>query len=71
MDVLPSILEYLRVPIKEEWDLDGVSRLKWASSSSQVCTLPFAMPGIALSGGYIFDGQSAYDIESDANLALD
>ena len=30
MDVFPSLMEYLRIPIKDEWDLDGKSRLNWA-----------------------------------------
>ena len=36
MDVFPSVMEYLNIPIKEEWDLDGKSRLEWVTPKSEI-----------------------------------
>ena len=59
MDVFPSIMEYLRLPVREEWSLDGHSRLEWALTPTQECDLSRTKPAIALSGGYIFDTNDA------------
>ena len=29
MDIFPSLFEYMRLPVKKEWDLDGRSRIEW------------------------------------------
>ena len=58
LDVFPSIMEYLRLPIRDEWELDGKSRIEWESnpvSEKELCDLTYAKSVIALSGGYIFD----------------
>ena len=58
MDLFPSVMEYLRLPLKEDWELDGKSRLEWKTiplSERDVCDLDKTKPAIALSGGYIFD----------------
>ena len=58
MDGFPSVMEYLRIPIKDEWDLDGISRLAWETpQATQVdkCNLTKTKPVITLSGGYMFN----------------
>ena len=59
MDVFPSIMEYLGLPVIEDWSLDGRSRLEWALTPTQECDLSRTKPAIALSGGYIFDTKDA------------
>ena len=39
MDGYPTVMEYLRIPVKEEWDLDGRSRIEWALSETEQCEL--------------------------------
>ena len=59
MDVFPSVMEYLNIPIKEEWDLDGKSRLEWVTpmSEAEKCDLTKSKAVITLSGGYLFDNE--------------
>ena len=68
IDVFPSIMDYLRLPIDKDWDLDGRSRLEWALSPAQECDLSKTKPAIALSGGYIFD---THDADTNIHMAQD
>lgn len=57
MDVFPSIMEYLRIPVRDDWGLDGRSRLELSdapATETEQCNLTKTKPVIALSGGYIF-----------------
>ena len=72
MDLFPSVMEYLKIDVKPEWDIDGLSRLQWSNlPASQLCDLSKTKPAIALSGGYIFDAHDADNIEEKSELALD
>jgi len=71
MDVFPSVMEYLRVPLKEEWKLDGRSRLQWAENNTEVekCELTHTKAVITLSGGYMLGNDGANDKIVDECLA--
>ena len=67
-------MEYLRIPIQDEWSLDGLSRIEWAAppaTPTEQCDLSRAAPAIALSGGYIFNGVDAEHLDTSAEEALD
>ena len=55
IDIFPSIMEYLRLPVRDEWDLDGKSRLKWPLTAKEKCNLSKSKPVISLSGAYILN----------------
>ena len=54
MDIFPSVMEYLRLEFKEDWNLDGRSRIVW-QDERQECFHSEIQPVIALSGALIFD----------------
>ena len=54
MDIFPSVMEYLGLEFKEEWNLDGRSRIVW-QDEKQECFHSEIQPVIALSGALIFD----------------
>ena len=65
MDIFPSVFEYLRLPIKSEWQLDGKSRLEWSNplaTQTELCNLSKSKAVVTLSGGYMYsqeDGQES------------
>ena len=71
MDVFPSLMEYLRIPVKDEWDLDGKSRLNWAEpvTESEKCEQTKTKAIITLSGGYLFDYDDPEDLVIDECLS--
>ena len=74
MDVFPSLFDYLRIPLKESWDLDGISRLKFAdppASPRELCELSRTHPAIALSGGYVFNAPDSENMASNRDRAVD
>ena len=60
MDVFPSIMEWLRIPVDSAWEIDGTSRLLFDLSSSEKCDLSETKPAVLLSGAYAY---SAHDAE--------
>ena len=58
MDIFPSVFDYLRLPVRQEWNVDGKSRVEWSEppiSDSQKCDLTGAKSVITLSGAYMHD----------------
>ena len=68
MDVFPSVMEYLGLEFKSDWDLDGRSRIEWQSPPKS-CDCSNTKPSIALSGGYIFNAADSGSLNT--NLVLD
>ena len=60
MDVFPSLMEYLRIPIEDEWKIDGKSRLQWEEEQTltEKCDLTKEKAIMTLTGGYLFEGSS-------------
>ena len=60
MDVFPSLMEYLRIPIEDEWSIDGKSRIQWEEEKTETeqCDLTKEKTIITLNGGYLLEGAS-------------
>ena len=71
MDVFPSIMEYLRIDVSPEMDIDGVSRIQWELSESDKCDLSQTIPSLLLSGAYMFETADADHIQNKTQLEVD
>ena len=70
MDVFPSIMEWLKIPLDPNWEIDGKSRLQHLTET-QMCDLSATLPAILLTGAYSFNAQDAENIKDKDQLGLD
>ena len=71
MDMFPSVMEWLRIPIDPAWDIDGKSRLQYDLPDSQKCDLSQTKPSILLTGAYAYSAHDAENINDESQLAVD
>ena len=55
-------MEWLRIPVEQDWDIEGKSRLEFELSNSQKCDLSQTKPSILLTGAYTFNAHDAENI---------
>ena len=63
-------MEYLRIDVSPEMDIDGVSRIQWELSESDKCDLSQTIPFLLLSGAYMFETADADHIQNKTQLLL-
>ena len=66
MDMFPSIMEWLRIPVDPAWDIDGKSRLQYDLPDSQKCDLSLTKPSILLTGAYAYSAHDAENINDES-----
>ena len=71
MDVFPSIMDWLKIPLDPSWEIDGKSRLQYEITKTQMCDLSATLPAILLTGAYSFNARDAENINDKDQLRFD
>ena len=64
-------MEWLRIPIEEEWGIDGKSRIQFELQNSEKCDLSKTKPSILLTGAYAYSAHDAENIRDSNQLSVD
>ena len=63
-------MEWLKIPLDPNWEIDGKSRLQHITKT-QMCDLSATLPAILLTGAYAFNAEDAEDINDIDQLKFD
>ena len=71
MDIFPSVMEWMRIPVDPTWEIDGKSRLQYELTNRKKCDLSETKPSILTTGAYSFSAHDAENIIDQEQLAVD